>query len=131
MLNQSFTCWCLCHHLWLCFFFSFNLYMHHGIDSFMSNILCHLFEHIVSNELVLNYWVFLCVCLKSNAFSKLLHVVDVIHPFAVDYFKKNNSFNFSDSIVVKSCVLLSKFYIIWTIYLCEFIELFLFLVVDF
>ena len=44
----------------------------------------HVIEHIKSCHLVFYKRISLAVCLKSDTLTQLIHIIDVIHPLAVD-----------------------------------------------
>ena len=55
----------------------------------------HIVEHLKSTHLVFYYRISLAVSYKSNTLTKDLHIIDMIHPLAVDGFQKNYSFKFT------------------------------------
>jgi len=51
----------------------------------------HVVEHLKCVHLVLNNRISLAVCHQADTLTEHLHVVDVIHPLAIDTFQKNYS----------------------------------------
>ena len=97
----------------------------------MTNVLCHLLKHLISKELVLNNRILLCIRLKSDTLTKLIHIINMVHPLTVNNFKKNNTFYFTNTIIKDCCIFFTKFYSFFRyIHLGKFIKVFLFLMVN-
>ena len=57
-------------------------------DGFLLNAGCHGREHLITAELILYQRITLGKCLQANTLAQLFHIVDVIHPFAVNDLQK-------------------------------------------
>ena len=60
------------------------------------DVLRHIIEHFISTQLVFNQRIFLTVCLQTGSLTKLIHVINVIHPLSVNYFQKNYTLDLTD-----------------------------------
>ena len=47
----------------------------------------HIIEHLERSRLVLNNRIFLSISDKTNTLTKKFHIVNMIHPLAVDRFQ--------------------------------------------
>ena len=56
------------------------------------NSVDHVIEHLERSRLVLNNRILLAISDKTNTLTKKFHIIDMIHPLAVDRFQKNYSF---------------------------------------
>ena len=48
------------------------------------NCIRHLFKHIKCLEPIFYQRIALSICLHANPLTQLIHIIDIIHPFAVD-----------------------------------------------
>ena len=81
--------------------------MEEQTDSFLLDILRHLVEHLVTAQLVLNQRILLSVCLQTGSLTKLLHIVDVIHPLAVDDLEQDHTLDLTDRLRLRELCLLA------------------------
>ena len=51
----------------------------------------HLIEHVIGGHLILHLRIFLTIGLQSDTLAKLIHIVDMIHPFTVDDFQEDDT----------------------------------------
>ena len=51
----------------------------------------HVIKHIKSCHLVFYERISLAVCLKSDTLTQLIHIIDVIHPLAVDHLQEDDT----------------------------------------
>ena len=67
----------------------------------LANVLSHLIEHCITVHLVLYQRIALSVCLKSCALTELVHIIDVIHPLAVDNLEQNYALDLTDLLRIR------------------------------
>ena len=51
----------------------------------------HVIEHLKCAHLVLNNRISLSICSKTNTLTEHFHIIDVVHPLAVNTFQKNDT----------------------------------------
>jgi len=65
-------------------------------DGLLHDVAGHLVEHVIAGHLVFDQGVVLAVGLEADALAELFHVVDVVHPLAVDDLEDDDALEFAD-----------------------------------
>ena len=74
----------------LALYFLLDLDVEEDADGLLHNVAGHFIEHVVAGHLVFHKGIVLAVGLQADALAELFHVVDVVHPLAVDDLEDND-----------------------------------------
>ena len=61
----------------------------------------HAVEHLISAHLILYQRISLAICLEADTFTELIHIINMSHPFCIDYFQKNNTLDLTDLLCLR------------------------------
>ena len=75
-------------------------------DRILLNARRHLVKHIKTCHLVLDKRISLSVGLQSDTLTKLIHIIDVIHPLAVDHLQENDALKLTELLRLRELRLL-------------------------
>ena len=56
----------------------------------------HGFVHLVTLHLIFNHRIPLAVCLKADTLTQCVHIVQMRHPFVVNYLQQNHALNLTN-----------------------------------
>ncbi len=87
----------------LCNLFTLKLALNMNTEQHTNSILFdavdHFLEHVKALELVFINRITLRKCLKTDALTKLIHVVDVVHPLCIDRPEQDDTFNLTELVL--------------------------------
>ena len=75
--------------------------MEQQADGFFLNVCRHLIKHFKSGHLVLNQRISLTICLKTDAFTENLHIINMIHPLTINGFQQNDTLQLTDHLFLR------------------------------
>ena len=95
------------------------LLLHGTADGrYLPECCCHLIKHVITAHLVLYKRISLAICLQTDTLTKLIHIINMIHPLTVNDFQKNDTLQLTDLLRLRElcffcliqldCLLLSK-----------------------
>ena len=56
---------------------------------------------LISAHLILYQRISLAICLEADTFTELIHIINMSHPFCIDYFQKNNTLDLTDLLCLR------------------------------
>ena len=65
-------------------------------DGILLDACRHRVKHLIGTHLVLNKRISLTVCLQADTLAQLIHIIDMIHPLAVDHLQKDHALQLTD-----------------------------------